>query len=137
MKSRKIKCQRLKYAATINDEVLTEDTHPEHELQYVDISNVDSSGNINEITIDWFKHELFKFKETLEENFNVDITDNKLRNAIIIYKRYRYVSINQVIMFAAAFMFYLLTVKFDYLRLWLEGLTDGVNGRLYVKPSLP
>jgi rhamnopyranosyl-N-acetylglucosaminyl-diphospho-decaprenol beta-1,3/1,4-galactofuranosyltransferase len=61
----------------------------------------------------------------------------KLRNAIIIYKRYRYVSINQVIMFAAAFMFYLLTVKFDYLRLWLEGLKDGVNGRLYVKSSLP
>ena len=60
----------------------------------------------------------------------------KLRNAIIIYKRYRYVSINQVIMFAAAFMFYLLTVKFDYLRLWLEGLKDGVNGRLCVKSSL-
>ena len=60
----------------------------------------------------------------------------KLRNAIIIYKRYRYISINQVIMFAAAFMFYLLTVKFDYLRLWLEGLTDGINGRLYVKSSL-
>ena len=61
----------------------------------------------------------------------------KLRNAIIIYKRYHYVSINQVIMFAAAFMFFLLTVKFDYLRLWLEGLKDGVNGRLYVKSSLP
>lgn len=60
----------------------------------------------------------------------------KLRNAIIIYKRYHYVSRNQVIMFAAAFTFYLLTVKFDYLRLWLEGLKDGVNGRLYVKASL-
>ena len=60
----------------------------------------------------------------------------KLRNAIIIYKRYRYVSMNQVIMFAAALMFFLLTVKFDYLRLWLEGLKDGVNGRLCVKSSL-
>jgi len=46
-------------------------------------------GNINEITIDWFKHELTKFKETLEENFNVDITDNKLRDAIKIYNKSR------------------------------------------------
>ncbi len=60
----------------------------------------------------------------------------KLRNAIIIYKRYRYISINQVIMFAAAFMFFLLTVKFDYLQLWLEGFKDGINGKLCVKSSL-
>lgn len=44
-----IECRRLKYAATINDEVLTEDTNLDHEIQYVDISNVDSSGNIHEI----------------------------------------------------------------------------------------
>lgn len=43
-----IECRRLKYAATINDEVLTEDTNLDHEIQYVDISNVDSSGNIHE-----------------------------------------------------------------------------------------
>jgi len=46
-------------------------------------------GNINEITIEWFKHELAKFKETLEENFNVDISDNKLRDAIKIYNKSR------------------------------------------------
>lgn len=40
--------RRLKYAATINDEVLAEDTDPEYELQYVDIGDVDSSGNVNE-----------------------------------------------------------------------------------------
>ncbi|MEN6427286.1 MAG: restriction endonuclease subunit S [Phycisphaerales bacterium] len=40
---------RLKYIATINDEALGEDTAPDCEIQYVDISNVDSSGGIGEI----------------------------------------------------------------------------------------
>lgn len=43
-----IQC-RLKYAATINDEALAEDTDPDYELQYVDIGNVDSSGCVHEI----------------------------------------------------------------------------------------
>lgn len=41
--------RRLKYVATVNDETLAEDTPAEFELQYVDISNVDSSGNIVEL----------------------------------------------------------------------------------------
>lgn len=41
--------RRLKYVATINDEALGEETDPDYELQYVDIGNVDSSGNIHEI----------------------------------------------------------------------------------------
>ena len=40
--------RKLKYVATINDENLGEDTHPDFEIQYVDISNVDSSGSIVE-----------------------------------------------------------------------------------------
>jgi type I restriction enzyme, S subunit len=40
----------LKYAATINDEALNEDTRPDYELEYVDIGNVDSSGSIHEIS---------------------------------------------------------------------------------------
>lgn len=40
---------RLKYAATINDDVLGEETESDYELQYVDIGNVDSSGTIDEI----------------------------------------------------------------------------------------
>jgi type I restriction enzyme S subunit len=40
--------RRLKYAATINDEALAEDTEPDYELQYVDIGNVDSSGSVHE-----------------------------------------------------------------------------------------
>jgi len=40
--------RRLKYAATINEEALAEDTDPEYELRYVDIGDVDSSGNVNE-----------------------------------------------------------------------------------------
>ena len=42
--------RRLKYAATINDEALSEETGADYELQYVDISNVDSLGKIHEIT---------------------------------------------------------------------------------------
>lgn len=41
--------RRLKYAATINPEALSEDTDPDYILQYVDIGNVDSSGVIHEI----------------------------------------------------------------------------------------
>lgn len=41
--------RRLKYAASINDEALPEETDPDYELQYVDIGNVDSSGSIREI----------------------------------------------------------------------------------------
>ena len=41
--------RRLKYAATINDEALGEETDANYELQYVDIGNVDSSGTIHEI----------------------------------------------------------------------------------------
>ena len=41
--------RRLKYAATINDDVLSEETGADYELQYVDISNVDSLGKIHEI----------------------------------------------------------------------------------------
>jgi type I restriction enzyme S subunit len=41
--------RRLKYAATINDEALPQDTDPDYELQYIDIGNVDSSGNVHEI----------------------------------------------------------------------------------------
>jgi type I restriction enzyme, S subunit len=41
--------RRLKYAATINDEALSQDTDPDYELQYVDIGNVDSSGGVHEI----------------------------------------------------------------------------------------
>ncbi|MEW6111544.1 MAG: restriction endonuclease subunit S [Thermodesulfobacteriota bacterium] len=41
--------RRLKFAATINDNVLSEETEPNYELQYLDIGNVDSSGDINEM----------------------------------------------------------------------------------------
>ena len=43
--------RRLKYAATINDEALGEDTKDEDEIRYVDISNVDSSGNLDQIAV--------------------------------------------------------------------------------------
>lgn len=47
--------RRLKHAATINDEALSEETDPDFELQYVDISNVDSSGEIHEIATHRFE----------------------------------------------------------------------------------
>ena len=38
--------RRLKYLASINDDVLSEDTDQDFEIQYIDISDVDSSGRI-------------------------------------------------------------------------------------------
>ncbi len=46
-------------------------------------------GYISDITLDWFNHELVKFKESLEKNFNVSITDEKLRDAIKLYNKSR------------------------------------------------
>ncbi|HPT26236.1 MAG TPA: restriction endonuclease subunit S [Bryobacteraceae bacterium] len=39
----------LKYLATLNDESLGEDTDADYEIQYIDIGNVDSSGQIHEV----------------------------------------------------------------------------------------
>ena len=47
--------RRLKYAATINDEALIEETAPDFELQYVDIGNVDSSGRVDQIATHRFE----------------------------------------------------------------------------------
>lgn len=41
--------RRLKYAATINDEALSESTEPDLELAYIDIGNVDSQGQVHDI----------------------------------------------------------------------------------------
>jgi len=41
--------RRLKYAAAINTDTLPESTNPDFDLQYVDIGNVDSVGNILDI----------------------------------------------------------------------------------------
>lgn len=41
--------QRLKYAATINDEALSESTDADFELAYIDIGNVDSQGRVHDI----------------------------------------------------------------------------------------
>lgn len=41
--------KRLKYAATINDEALSESTDADFELAYIDIGNVDSQGRVNDI----------------------------------------------------------------------------------------
>lgn len=41
--------RRLKYAATINDEALSESTEPDLELAYIDIGNVDSQGRVHDI----------------------------------------------------------------------------------------
>jgi bcr-type benzoyl-CoA reductase subunit C len=46
-------------------------------------------GNVNETTLDWFKHELSKFKQIIEKTFNVEITDEKLRDTIKKYNKSR------------------------------------------------
>jgi len=44
---------------------------------------------VSDVTIDWFKHELSKFKKNLEESFGVKITDENLRRAIRVYNESR------------------------------------------------
>lgn len=44
-----VPAQRLKYAATINDEALSESTDADFELAYIDIGNVDSQGRVQDI----------------------------------------------------------------------------------------
>jgi type I restriction enzyme S subunit len=39
---------RLKFVTRINPEVLNETMHPDYELLYIDISNVDSLGRVHE-----------------------------------------------------------------------------------------
>jgi benzoyl-CoA reductase subunit C len=46
-------------------------------------------GNVTPTTIDWFKHEIIKLKQTIEENFNASITDTDLRKVINIYNESR------------------------------------------------
>lgn len=57
----------------------------------------------------------------------------KFRNAIIIYNKYKYISINQVIMFTAAIFFFILTLNLKQAGLWFRGLADGLCNRLYVR----
>ena len=47
--------RRLKYVATVNDDVLHEDVDDDYLLQYVDIGNVNSSGSIQELATHTFK----------------------------------------------------------------------------------
>ena len=48
--------QPLKWVATINDEALSEATDPDFDLQYIDIGNVDSLGQIHEVATYRFKN---------------------------------------------------------------------------------
>ena len=57
----------------------------------------------------------------------------KLRNAVIVYKRYGHFARNQVILLGGALVFYVLTLRLDFVHLWLSGLKDGVQDRLYVR----
>lgn len=57
----------------------------------------------------------------------------KLRNAIIIYRKYKYVSVNQATLFIASIFFIILTLNFKQLGLWIKGLLDGLNNRLYIR----
>ena len=47
--------RRIKYVATINDDVLNEDMDDDYELQYIDIGNVYSSGSVQEAVTYQFK----------------------------------------------------------------------------------
>jgi len=57
----------------------------------------------------------------------------KLRNAIIIYKKYGYYAYKQILLLVLALFFHILTLKFNMIKLWLDGLIDGLKNKLYVR----
>ena len=46
-------------------------------------------GCVSDTTLDWFKHEVSRLKESLEKQFHVNIPDNKLSDVIKIYNKSR------------------------------------------------
>ncbi|MFX0081672.1 MAG: 2-hydroxyacyl-CoA dehydratase subunit D [Candidatus Hodarchaeota archaeon] len=46
-------------------------------------------GYVSNTTLEWFKHEIVRFKESLEKHFDIVISDEKLRKAIEIYNKSR------------------------------------------------
>ena len=46
-------------------------------------------GYVSNTTIDWFKHELSKFKKKLEYEFNIAISQEKLKKTIYMYNKSR------------------------------------------------
>jgi len=46
-------------------------------------------GCVSDTTHEWFRHEITKFKESLEKNFEVNISDEKLSKAIQVYNKSR------------------------------------------------
>lgn len=57
----------------------------------------------------------------------------KLRNAIVVSNRYGYFSVKQFVMLLAALVFYTLTLNFKFIRLWIDGLKDGIKNNVYVR----
>lgn len=57
----------------------------------------------------------------------------KLRNAIVVARRYGYFSVKQLVMLVAALCFYLVTLNFRMIGLWVDGLKDGLKDKVYVR----
>ena len=60
--------RKLKYVADVNPEALTEDTRPEYELKYVDISNVGEEGLINEPETMLFENAPSRARRIIRQN---------------------------------------------------------------------
>jgi len=57
----------------------------------------------------------------------------KLRNAIVVSNRYGYFSIKQFVMLLASLGFYFITFNFSFIKLWFDGLRDGLRNNVYVR----
>jgi len=57
----------------------------------------------------------------------------KLRNAVIIFHKYRYYSIKQILMLVLSLFFFTFTLHFNFIRLWFAAVKDGLENRLYVR----
>ena len=57
----------------------------------------------------------------------------KLRNAIVVSNRYGHFSVKLFVMLLASLVFHTLTLNFKFIKLWFDGLKDGMKNKMYVR----
>ena len=62
------KYSRLKYVTSYNDIKLDDNTDPEYEFTYIEISDVDSQGNIGSGTVTTFRNSPSRARRVLQKN---------------------------------------------------------------------
>jgi len=57
----------------------------------------------------------------------------KLRNAIVVFNRYGYLSFKQMVMLFVALVFHTVTLNLKFIKLWIDGLKDGMKNNVHIR----